>query len=467
MTATIAPPGTGKGLYPPTVSGATGPLPLPKLLWRLVRNPLTSLPQSVYEESVVVQYSGRLVAAWVTDPGVIEKVLLHEADRFSKAPVQKRLLAHLGDGILNAEGDSWRWQRRTAAPLFRPADLASLVPAMAAAAEAQLERWTQSGADRVQAVDRDMSVTTFRVLSATMFAGSVDTEAAEILRSIDTMVSTASWTIAMALIRFPAWLWHPAKHRRQLAARQLRETAAAILARRRAEGLKGDDLLARLARAHDPETAAPMLDRQLVDNLLTFLGAGHETTARALSWTLYLLARAPEWQSRVRDEVLSVAGHGPVGVEHLDKLTTTRAVLEEAMRLYPTFPIIPRQAATTIELGDKTIPAGANVTIPVFAVHRHRRLWDDPERFDPERFLPGRRERIARTQFMPFGFGPRICIGGAFAMMEGVTILSTLVRGAEFAWDGHHLPEPVSRTSLRPKGGLPLRVRLLDAQHQG
>src|SRR5262245_66469938 len=108
MTATIAPPGTGEALYPPTVPGATGPLPLPKLLWRLVRNPLTSLPQSVYEESVVVQYSGRLVAAWVTEPGVIEKVLLHEADRLSKAPVQKRLLEHMGDGILIAAGRRWR-----------------------------------------------------------------------------------------------------------------------------------------------------------------------------------------------------------------------------------------------------------------------------------------------------------------------------------------------------------------------
>src|SRR5262249_33757389 len=125
--------------------------------------------------------------------------------------------------------------------------------------------------------------------------------------------------------------------------------------------------------------------------------------------------------------------------------------------------MIPRQAAATVELGGKTIPAGANVAIPVFAVHRHRRLWDDPDRFDPERFLPGRREKIARTQFMPFGFGPRTCIGAAFAIMEGMRIIATVVRGAEFAWDGKHLPEPLSRASLRPRGGMPLRVRLLDA----
>jgi cytochrome P450 len=206
MTATIAPPATAPALYPPAVPGQTGPLPLPKLLWRLVRNPLTSLPQSVYEEGIVVRDSGRFVVAWVTDPVLIEKVLLHEADQFPKSPVQKRVFANLGEGILNAEGTSWRWQRRTAAPLFRPADLASLVPAMAAAAEAQLDRWALGGADCLQEVDRDMSVTTFRVLSATIFAGSVDAEANEILRCIERTLSTISWAIAAALMRFPAWL---------------------------------------------------------------------------------------------------------------------------------------------------------------------------------------------------------------------------------------------------------------------
>jgi cytochrome P450 len=182
-----------------------------------------------------------------------------------------------------------------------------------------------------------------------------------------------------------------------------------------------------------------------------------------LTWALYLLARAPEWQTRIRDEVLVVAGRQPVGAGHLDKLTTTRAVLEEAMRLYPPAPVITRQTSATVELGGRTIPAGSNVVIPIFAVHRHRRLWDDPDRFDPERFLPERRHQILRTQFMPFGFGPRTCIGASFAMMEGMAILATLVRGADFEWDGRHLPEPLSRVTLRPKGGMPLRVRVLAA----
>jgi cytochrome P450 len=231
-----------------------------------------------------------------------------------------------------------------------------------------------------------------------------------------------------------------------------------ILARRRAAGLEGDDLLARLARAQDPETGEPMSEKQLVDNLLTFLAAGHETTAKALTWSLYLLARAPQWQERMLAEIDEVVGTGAVGAEHIERLPVTRAVLKEAMRLYPPAPIISRRAAEDVELGGQTIRAGTFIVVPIYAVHRHRQLWEDPDRFDPERFTPEREAKYARTQFMPFGFGPRTCIGGAFAMMEATALLATLVRRVCFEWDGVHAPEPVSRVTLRPKGGMPLKV---------
>jgi cytochrome P450 len=463
MTATVAPARTD-ALYPPTVRGAPRPLPLRKFLFRFVRNPLSSLPQAAYEQGILVYDNGRARIVWVCDPALIETVLLHEADKFPKTDLEKRVFAtSLGDGILTSQGASWRWQRRTAAPLFRPADLASLVPAMSAAAEHQLARWSAGAPGSVQAVDRAMTETTFRVISATMFAGSADAEAAEILRCADKSLATISWDVAAAMMHVPEWLWYPGKLGRRRAAQQLRAAVAGILARRRAEGLVGDDLLARLARAHDPETGAPMSEKQLVDNLITFLEAGHETTAKALTWSLYLLARSPEWQERIRREVVAVAGAGPVGAEHLDRLTVTKALLEEAMRLYPPAPVMTRQAAAVTRLGGETVPARALVVIPIFAVHRHRRLWDDPDRFDPGRFLPERRAKIARTQFMPFGFGARTCIGASFAMMEGVAILATLVRRADFAWDGKHLPEPLSRVTLRPKGGMPLSVTVRDA----
>jgi cytochrome P450 len=464
MTATTALANDAAALYPPTVRGAPRPLPLRKFLFRFVRNPLSSLPQAAYEEPVLTYDNGRARIVWVCDPPLIETVLLSRADEFPKTDLEKRVFAtSLGDGILTSQGASWRWQRRTAAPLFRPADLASLMPAMSAAADAQLARWAASPPSTVQAVDRAMTETTFRVISATMFAGSADAEAAAILGFADKSLSTISWDVAAAMLRFPGWLWYPGKFGRRRAARRLRAAVATILARRRAAGLTGDDLLARLARAKDPETGAPMSEKQLIDNLITFLAAGHETTAKALTWALYLLARAPEWQQRLRQEVRSVAGDGPVGAGHLDRLTVTKALLEEAMRLYPPAPVMTRQAASATQLGSATVPAGALVVIPVFAVHRHRRLWDDPDRFDPERFAPERRGKIARTQFMPFGFGPRTCIGASFAMMEGVAILATLIRRADFAWDGRHLPEPLSRVTLRPKGGMPLHVTVRAA----
>jgi cytochrome P450 len=459
MTATTAPSRNTTALYPPTVQAAPRPLPLRKFLMRFVRNPLSSVPQAVYEEKVVVYDNGRALIVWICDPELIEEVLLHGAERFPKTPLEKRVFeATLGDGILTSEGASWRWQRGAAAPLFRPADLAHLVPAMSAAAEAQLARWEARPAGTVHAIDHDMTETTFRVISATMFAGSADREADAILRCSDKALSSISWDIAAAMLRFPDWLWYPGKVGRRRAGAQLRAAVAQVLARRRAAGLQGDDLLARLARARDPETGATMSEKKLIDNLVTFLMAGHETTAKALTWALYLLARAPEWQRRIRDEVLAVAGTEQVCAEHLDRLIVTKAVLEEAMRLYPPAPIMTRQAASAMQLGDKTIPQGAHIVISMFAVHRHRRLWDDPDRFDPERFAPERRKKIARTQFMPFGFGPRTCIGASFAMMEGVAILATLVRGAGLEWDGKHLPEPLSRVTLRPKGGMPLRV---------
>jgi cytochrome P450 len=464
MTTVLAPQ-LDVALYPPTVVPPPRPLPLLQFLFRFVRNPLLSLPRPIYEEPILVRDNGygRGAVAWVTGPALIEKVLLQASAQFPKTPLEKRVFHRtLGDGILTSEGASWRWQRRTAAPLFRPADLASLVPTMTAAAEDQVARWRGREAGAVAAIDHDMTETTYRVISATMFGGSADAEAEAIMQAADLALATISWDIAAAVVRLPEWMWYPGKLRRRRAARVLRGAVSAILARRRAAGLQGDDLLARLARAQDPETGAPMSEDQLVDNLLTFLAAGHETTAKALTWTLYLLARAPQCQERILAEVRAVVGSDAVTAEHLERLPITRAVLKESMRLYPPAPVMTRIAAEDMELGPAKVAAGTFIVIPIFAVHRHRKLWEDPDRFDPERFTPEREATYARTQFMPFGFGPRTCIGSTFAMMEATAILATLVRRARFEWDGVHAPEPLSRVTLRPKGGMPLQVWLRD-----
>ena len=235
---------------------------------------------------------------------------------------------------------------------------------------------------------------------------------------------------------------------------------AALVAERRANSAGKDDLLQRLANAVNPETGARMSDELLIDNLLTFFLAGHETTAKAVTWTLYLLARAPDYQNRILEEIRQVVGDGPIEPDHVDKLVITTQVLKEGMRLYPPAPIVSRQSTADTDLAGIPIKSGTQIIIPIYAIQRHRRYWPDPDRFDPPRFAPEDEAKISRYHYMPFGAGPRICIGMAFALIEGVAILTTLVRAANFATTPGHVPEPVSRVTLLPAGGMPLTVRM-------
>jgi cytochrome P450 len=268
------------------------------------------------------------------------------------------------------------------------------------------------------------------------------------------------WQMAYANVGLPSWMPHPGKLTMRLAQRRLRSAVAGLVAERRASPVAKDDLLQRLANAKNPETGAQMSDQLLIDNLLTFFLAGHETTAKALTWTLYLLARAPYWASRILEEVCRVAGEGPIGPDHINELVITTQVLKESMRLYPPAPIMSRQSTVDTELAGMPIKAGTQIIIPIYAIQRHRRYWADPDRFDPSRFAPENEAKISRYHYMPFGAGPRICIGMAFALIEGVAILATLVRTASFTTTSAHAPEPISRVTLRPAGGMPLSVRL-------
>lgn len=451
----LAPASTA--LYPPTVKPPEQPLKLSRALMTYVRNPLLVLSRPVYEQPIVVfEPSPNRFVVWVTRPDLVEQVLL--SDKFEKTDVEKRVLGgSLGDGVLTARGAHWRWQRRAMAPMFRHQEILTYVPEMSGAAEALADLWRRDGR-QVRAIDTDMIDVTFDVIARTMLTGGVPAEAALLKREGTAYLANSSWELAWALLKVPTWLPHPATWTMRRAARKMRGAVSDIVARRRAEGAEGNDLLGRLLAARNPETGEPMDDEHVVSNLLTLLEAGHETTARALTWTLYLLARAPEWQDRVRAEVMAVAGSGPVGPEHLPQLAVTERVVKEAMRLYPPAPVITRMPVVDTKIGDVSVRARSQIVIPIYAIHRHRQLWSDPDRFDPDRFLPEREKAIPRAQFMPFGAGPRICIGMSFAQVEAVALLAAFVRAARFGWDGRHLPEPVSRVTLRPKGGMPLSV---------
>lgn len=449
----------GQLLHPPSIAAPPRPLSSWRFLATFVRNPLRALPAPVYTEPMFVpaELGGRI--AWITDPALVERILLADHEQFPKSPIERRIFAPiLGDGILVAEGQSWRWQRRTAAPVLRHVEVLATVPAMAEAAHRMATRWRQEGACRGRRIDIDMTHATFDVLQSTIFAGARPEEAAAIEEHVGRYLESTSWDIAFELLKLPNWLWHPGKPGMRRSAAVLNATILGIIRRERAGGWPGGGLMARIGSATDPETGAPMSEEQVASNLLTFAAAGHETTAKALTWTLYLLARAPDWQERVREEVDRVVGPGPVGREHMDGLTVTRAVLEEAMRLYPPAPVLGRMAREGIDIGGHRLQPGTMVVIPIWAIHRHRRLWDEPDAFDPTRFSPDRRAGYARAQYMPFGFGPRLCIGMSFAMLEGVALLATFVRDARFSCDPGLAPEPVSRVTLRPRHGMPLDV---------
>lgn len=242
--------------------------------------------------------------------------------------------------------------------------------------------------------------------------------------------------------------------------KRLRRAVANLINDRRKATDDRHDILTRLLNVTDPINGQTMSDVQIVDNLLTFLLAGFDTTATALTWTLYLLSKAPEWESRVLEEILRVVPEGPVTSKHIDELTVVQQVIKEAMRLYPSAPVVLRRAINGGELGGEKIEAGATVNIPIYAIHRHRKLWKDPNRFDPSRFTFGDEANYSRYQFMPFGGGPRVCIGASFAHIEAVVILTTLVRSVRFECPPDVEPQPLGRIILVPKGGMPLHVTM-------
>ncbi len=201
-----------------------------------------------------------------------------------------------------------------------------------------------------------------------------------------------------------------------------------------------------------------MSDELLVDNAVAFLMAGYDTTALALTWTLYLISQSPGWEARMVEEIQTVVGRGPVTAAHAGKLVTVQQVLNESLRLYPTAPVILRDFHAAAEICGTVVPAGTVGIIPIYAIHRHRGFWRDPDRFDPARFAPDHPVKPSRYQFMPFGAGPRICIGAAFALMEATVMLATFVRAARFTYASARPPEPSGQMFLLPKGGMFMRV---------
>lgn len=450
-TAAASPPG-------PVVVTSPQRLDL-ALLRKVSRNPLEALPPEVFDHALVRGWGALGRSLYVMDPELIHDVLVRRAELFAKTPANRRVLGPtLGEGLLVAEGAHWRWQRRAAAPAFQPARLKALAPAMLKAACDTRDRWLGAVGATLR-MNHELMATTFAIILATMLSKPEAAETARFETAMAQTLAPVGWMLAVSLARLPRWTPYPGRRRAHRASAHLREVTAALVAEHRRLGAGRPDLLTLLEGAADPQTGRALQDEQLVDNLLTFIAAGHETTAVGLAWTLHLLAAHPQVEARACEEIDRVTGGDEVTPEHLEAMPYLAQVFSEAMRLYPPAPLISRAPREAAELGGASLAAGETVVIPIYALHRNTRLWDDPARFDPDRFGPERSAGRHRLAFMPFGGGPHVCIGSGFAMQEAVAVLAVLLQRLRMR-PVHPAapPHAVMRVTLRPSPELLMRA---------
>jgi cytochrome P450 len=447
-------------LVPPRVQPPEQPLPYFHALWKLLDNPIEAWPRAVYEEPYYLRGDSRQTFLYATDPAMLKDILLDRWEAFPKDWMFDRVTKPaLGEGLLTARGEHWRWQRRAAAPGFRPDNVAAMTPVMVAAAEKALARWRDRGEGARLDVATEMTAITFQVILDTMLSGGEGIDVPAAAAKITDYLETLGKISPADLMNWPMWTRIAMAPRGYRAMVWLKTMVGRMVTRRREQAQRGV-LVDLLMQAKDPETGRQMDDGLLRDNLLTFIGAGHETTALALTWSLYLLGSHPPTAERVRAEIAAVAGDATIAHEHVERLAFTRQVVFEAMRLFPSLPLMSRMCAQDTEAGGLLVKKGTFIFIPIYAIHRHRRLWRDPDVFDPNRFGPEESAGRHRFAYLPFGGGPRVCIGQTFALTEAVAILATLVRGATLEPDPGHRIRPLMRVSMRPQGGMPMTLRL-------
>ncbi|MCV0394736.1 MAG: cytochrome P450 [Rhizobiaceae bacterium] len=423
------------------------------------RNPLELWGEPSYNEPWIwigAALNGPLLIA--NDPGLIRRVLVDNARNYKMAKVRQRILRPiLRDGLLTIEGEGWKRSRKAMAPVFTPRNIHGFAGPMLkktlefAARYEELERTD---------IARDMTGITYEILAETLFSGQIAGEPDSFGKRMDHFFETMGRVDPMDLVGAPDWVPRFTRIRGRKAMAYFRAIVDGTIAMRE-EAMARDprsvpkDFLTLLLEARG---ADGLTEDEVADNIITFIGAGHETTARALGWTLYCLAEASWERDKVEAEIDRVVADVPDPVDWLAAMPLTRAAFEEAMRLYPPAATISREAIEDDRYEDLDIKAGAQVQIMPWTIHRHRKLWDRPEAFLPERFHPGRREEIDRYQYLPFGAGPRICIGATFALQEAMIILGVLMSRYRFDTLPETRPWPVQKLTTQPEGGLPMRV---------
>ena len=419
------------------------------------RNVLEIIPALAYRQPIV---SGEMLMRWhmLADPGGLKRVMLDNLANYPKSEIMRRMLRPaIGNSLFNAEGAEWKWQRQAVVPVFTHRNVVALAPAMTATAERACHRLESRR--RAELVS-EMLTATFDVICDVALSGREHFDGATFSKAITRYFQTAGRASLLDFLGFPQWFPRPGELLATSSVHTMHDmVAAAIEARRKQAGGGADDLLNHMLAARDPETGQRMSKDELVHNMQFFIVAGHETTALALSWSLYLLAHSEEWQDRVRAEVTPRLNGRAAGPDDLEAMPLVEQVLEEAMRLYPPVGLLARTALAKDALCGRQVQPNDIVFLPIWALHRHEMWWDQPGRFDPGRFGSERRAKLNKYQYLPFGAGPRVCVGADFAMMQARIVLATLIQRFRFT-PASPGPHPVMMMTVRPEPGVFLNI---------
>ncbi|MFD8594408.1 cytochrome P450 [Kitasatospora sp. NPDC059646] len=457
--AAARPRGTA-GRRPPGPSRAATPV----LLARMAADRLSVMTgaAAAYGDAVRLPL-GPKTLYFFNHPDHVRRVLTDNSANYHKGIGLVHARRALGDGLLTSEGELWRAQRKVIQPVFQARRINRQADVIAEEAAALAERLRRTAGTGPVDIRQEMTSLTLGVLGRTLL--DADLGAYESIGEAFEIVQDQAIFEMMSLSSVPSWVPLPLQLRFRRARAELDRIVAALADERRrrpaSDGTR-DDVLSRLVDATADERDPVARRTRMRDELVTLLLAGHDTTASTLSWTLYLLDRHPEVGDRVRAEVDEVLGDRLPGIEDMHRLTYTSMVLQEVMRLYPAVWLLPRKALAEDEIGGYRVPAGADVVLCPYTLHRHPEFWDDPDRFDPERFAKGRAAGRHRYAYVPFGAGPRVCVGSSLGLLEATVVLVVLLRRLRLAVPPGHRVRAEPMLTLRVKGGLPMTVRPRD-----
>ncbi len=447
---------------PPTITPPARPLGIFASLRAVRRNVLSILPGIAFTQPIVTGRTGPARWHMVQGPEGLKRVFLDNVENYPKSEVMIRMLrSAVGSSLFTSEGPQWRWQRRAIAPVFALRNVSALAPIMTRTAE----RATASLIENQGPCEivSEMLSATFDVICEVALSGREHFDAEVYGEAITRYFLTVGRASLLDFLEVPQWVPRPGEILGRGAVKTMHQMVAKAIEARRQQGVgASEDLLDYMIQAQDPETGRTMTAQDLLHNMQFFIVAGHETTALALAWSLFLLAHDPAAQKKAHGEARDVLGARAATFSDLDAMPYVQSVLEEAMRLYPPVALLARNVLKADQIYDREIRPNDTVFLNIFSLHRHSMLWQNPDAFDPERFSPEQVAGRERYQYLPFGAGPRICVGANFAMMQAQIILSTLLARFEFTPAGPQ-PIPVMHMTIRPEPGVTLVARAINA----